>query len=203
MWGEAEIRRDTPPRQIQRHRRVVMQAVRTARLDPSRALTTLASVAVLAAVVMHAGLRFQLTASLPEGVYRVVGGAIERGAIVMTCLPKPVARLALEREYVWRGNCPSGEVPVGKIVLAIPSDTVGVGVDGLALNGHLVPRSRPLERDSRGRPLEHYPSGSHVVQPGELWLFSSHNALSFDSRYFGPVPASGVVSRLVPVWTAR
>ena len=201
MPGETQPRRDTWRVKFSARRNRVTHVACTARPSAARALLALASLSLSAAALMHSGLRFQLTASLPEGVYRIVGGAVERGAVVMACLPAPVARLALDREYVWRGTCPGGEVPVGKIVLAVPGDTVAVGPDGLTLNGNPVPRSRPLQRDSRGRTLEPYPFGKHVVQAGELWLFSSHHAHSFDSRYFGPVPASGVISRLVPIWT--
>ena len=203
MRGKTQPKRDTSRVKSSERRECATHVACPARPSSARALWTLASVSLFAAAVLHSGLRFQLTASLPEGVYRIVGDAVERGAVVMTCLPAPVARLALDREYVWRGTCPGGEVPVGKIVLAVPGDTVAVGPEGLTLNGHPVPRTRPLQRDSRGRMLDPYPFGSHVVQAGQLWLYSSHHAHSFDSRYFGPVPASGVVSRLVPVWTAR
>jgi len=168
-----------------------------------RSLATLGSLALLGFLTLHSGLRFQLTASLPQGIYRVVEGVPERGAVVMACLPSPVARLALDRRYVWPGSCPGGEAPIGKVVLAVGGDTVRVGREGVSLNGHAVSNSRPLERDSRGRLLDHYPFGTHVLKPGQLWLFSPHHRLSFDSRYFGPVQQSSVLARLAPVWIAR
>ena len=168
-----------------------------------RSLATLGSLALLGFLTLHSGLRFQLTASLPQGIYRVVEGAPERGAVVMACLPSPVARLALDRRYVWPGSCPGGEAPIGKVVLAVGGDTVRVGREGLSLNGRGVSNSRPLARDSRGRILDHYPFGTHVLKPGQLWLFSPHHRLSFDSRYFGPVQQSSVLARLAPVWITR
>jgi hypothetical protein len=41
-----------------------------------------------------------------------------------------------------------------------------------------------------------------VLRPGQVWLWSPFAARSFDSRYFGPTPASGLVSQLRPVLTA-
>ena len=179
------------------------QAASSAERKVFRSLATLGSLALFGFLALQSGLRLQLTASLPQGIYRVVEGVPERGAVVMACLPSPVARLALDRRYVWAGSCPGGEAPIGKVVLAVGGDTVQVGREGLSLNGRGVSNSQPLERDSRGRLLEHYPFGTHVLKPGQLWLFSPHHRLSFDSRYFGPVQQSSVLARLAPVWIAR
>ena len=37
------------------------------------------------------------------------------------------------------------------------------------------------------------------MQPGEVWLFSSYSAGSFDSRYFGPVVLASVRGIARPV----
>ena len=166
-------------------------------------IVVLAALTLAALLVVHTGLRFMLTPSLPLGIYRTVNGPPTRGTIVMACLPERAARLALERGYVWRGSCPGGAVPLGKIVLGVPGDTITLTIDGVALNGHVVPNSQLRARDSRGRPLQHYAYGSHVLTPGELWLFSPYHPLSFDSRYFGPVESTAVLSRLAPLWTTR
>jgi conjugative transfer signal peptidase TraF len=147
------------------------------------------------------GLRLVLTPSGPRSVYRTVAGTPVRGDVVMACLPEPVAQLALQRGYLWRGECPGGVVPLGKVVLGVQGDTVTLGAAGIALNGRAVPNSRPCERDGRGRPLAHYPYGTHVLGQGELRLVSPYHPRSFDSRYFGPVASVGVISRLVPVWS--
>jgi conjugative transfer signal peptidase TraF len=152
-------------------------------------------------VVVRLGLRINFTPSLPRGLYRAVGGPPARGSIVIACVPPDIAPLALERRYLWRGDCRGGVVPVGKVVLGAAGDTIALTAAGLSVNGQAVPNSRPVARDSRGRPMPHYPYGTHVLGPGELWLFSPFHPLSFDSRYFGPVPSAGVRSRLAPVWT--
>ena len=157
--------------------------------------------AVLAAC-WCAGLRLNLTGSLPVGLYLESRASPVRGAIVLTCLPPAVTAFALERGYVPRGGtCPDGALPVGKPVLAMSGDTVTVMPTGLLVNGAPVPNSQPLEADSKGRPLPRLAVGRHVVGPGELWILSSHSRLSFDSRYFGAVQAGQVRAGLRRLWT--
>ena len=203
MPGDILFQSSKPDDVADRQVRARRQPASGAERKVLRSLATLGSLTLLGFLTIHSGLRFQLTASLPQGIYRVVEGVPERGAVVIACLPSSVARLALDRRYVWPGSCPSGEAPIGKMVLAVGGDTVRVGREGLSLNGRGVSNSRPLERDSRGRTLDHYPFGIHVLTPGQLWLFSAHHRLSFDSRYFGPVQQSSVLARLAPVWTTR
>ena len=164
------------------------------------------SVALLALAVammwMAVNLRFNFTRSLPVGIYRVVErGTVQRGSIVLACLPAHVSHVALEREYVWRGACPGGVSPIGKRVLAASGDIVTLNEGGFFVNGRQEPNTEPINVDSRGRPMLHYRFGQYVVRETELWLYSPHHARSYDSRYFGPIPTASVRSRIVPVWT--
>ena len=166
-------------------------------------LTALISAAVAAGGLMGT-IRVNYTRSLPIGVYRTVrAGSAARGSIVLVCLPEAIARYALERGYVWRGACPGRTAPIGKLVLAIEGDTVVVTKAGLRLNGQLVPHTQPVETDSEGRAVSHYPVGVYLVTRNEVWLYSPYHRRSFDSRYFGPVPASSLRSRMMPLWTTE
>ena len=140
--------------------------------------------------------RFNVSGSLPIGLYRVVAPSLTRGSLVLACLPRSVARLARERGYVHRGSCPGGDAPIGKRVLALAGDTVEVSAPGITVDGSLVPGSAPLTRDSHGQILPHLRPARSVVRSGRVWLFSNHSPSSFDSRYFGAVDASAVVGGL-------
>jgi conjugative transfer signal peptidase TraF len=161
-----------------------------------------AAIAVIAAVVGLLGrLRVNYTRSLPIGLYRTVrGGSIARGATVLVCLPAPVALFARERGYLWRGSCPGYAARVGKLVLAAEGDVVCLTQSGLSVNGRLMPRTAPLQTDSKGRDIVHYPYGVYTVARNEVWLYSPYHR-SFDSRYFGPVSTANVESRMVAIWT--
>ena len=149
-----------------------------------------------------AGLRLNLTGSLPVGLYVASRSAPVRGALVLACLPPGVAAFAKERGYVPHGDeCPGGVVPIGKPVLAVGGDTVNVTPSGLVVNGAPVPNSRALAADRKGRPLPRLLVGRYVVGPGELWVLSSYSRLSFDSRYFGAIEVSQVRARLWRLWT--
>lgn len=164
----------------------------------------LGAVVVLAALVALGtlfGLRLNLTESLPRGVYRTIAEEPRRGSIVIVCLPMHAAELARERGYLGPGSCTGGVRGLGKIVLAIGGDVVALRREGVSVNREPILNSRTLARDSGRRPLPHYPWGNHVLEPRELWLFSPYRPNSYDSRYFGPVDASDVVSVLRPVWT--
>ena len=164
----------------------------------------LGAAVVLAALVSLGallGLRLNLTESLPRGVYRTVGEAPRRGSIVVVCPPLDAAELARERGYLGPGSCPGGVRGLGKIVLAIGGDVVAHRKEGIAVNWKPIVNSGTLARDSRRRVLPHHPWGDYVLKAHELWLFSPYRPNSYDSRYFGPVDASDVVSVLRPVWT--
>lgn len=169
----------------------------------SRLVWCLGSPLALLAAGWLAGLRLNLTGSLPVGLYFASGAAPVRGALVLACLPPGVAAFATERGYVPRGGtCPGGAVPVGKPVLAIRGDTVTVTPSGLLVNGVPVPNSQPLAADRKGRPLPRLAVGRYVVGPGELWVVSPYSRLSFDSRYFGAVETAQVRASLLLLWTA-
>src|ERR1039458_9228634 len=41
--------------------------------------------------------------------------------------------------------------------------------------------------DGIGRPMPLIPLGTYAVLPGTVWVISSYNRFSFDSRYFGAI----------------
>ena len=151
-----------------------------------------------------AGLRLNLTGSLPVGFYVVSRAAPDRGALVLVCLPVSVAAFAKARGYVPRGgSCSGGLVPVGKHVCALPGDTVTVTSTGLLVNGTPVSNSLPLDVDHRGRPLPRLVVGRYTVRPGTLWVVSSYSRFSFDSRYFGPLETAEIGAHVRKLWAAE
>jgi conjugative transfer signal peptidase TraF len=149
-----------------------------------------------------AGYRINLTASMPLGIWRKPT-AIQRGSYVAACIPPdtPAAQVAIERGYIPPGGCPSGFAPLLKQIATFPGDTVLLTDEAVYINGSLLPSSRTQATDSKGRPLPSFPRGSYRVLPGECWLFATTHPNSFDSRYFGPIPESCIVTSLLPVAT--
>ena len=91
-------------------------------------------------------------------------------------------------------------LPLIKRVAAISGDVVQAGAHGVYVNGRLWPDSVPLTHDQEARSLRPYPFGVYRVAAGRLWVMSNHPR-GLDSRYFGPVPASSVISRPTPLAT--
>ena len=157
------------------------------------------------AAAWFAGFRLNLSASIPVGLYReqiVARDRLRRGDVILTCLPEPIAAFARDRGYLPRGTCPSGVMPVGKVVLALPGDTVSLTAENLVINGIANPANRPLARDRSNRPLPRLSPFTNRIPNGELWL-GSRSYFGFDSRYFGSVAVVREVRRLEQVWTGR
>jgi len=57
-----------------------------------------------------------------------------------------------------------------------------------------------LERDGRSRQLPFW-QGCRTLRAGELLMLNTDHADSMDGRYFGPLPASTVLGRAVPIVT--
>lgn len=173
-------------------------------LRPPRSVGVVGALAVVVAgaTLPLAGLRLQWTDSLPKGLYRdVLVGRVQRGTLGIWCLPAETGRWARARGYLGRGPCPGEVESIGKIVLATGGDTVAFGANGVRVNGLLIEGTRPLTHDSRGRPLPHATVGVRVLDEREVWLWSPYSSRSFDSRYFGPVFVSALVTRVRPLLT--
>ncbi len=151
------------------------------------------------AVCAWGGVRLNSTASLPIGLYRVTAAADAN--LVEFCPPEPLARISVVRKYRTPGNCPDGDSPLLKPIVAKAGDVVVVSKLGLRIDGILLKNTAPRVRDSKGRPLAHYPFGTYRVSAGTVWVASSFNPLSFDSRYFGPISIATVRERLKPFLT--
>lgn len=152
------------------------------------------------------GLRVNTTASMPRGIWRVAaaGTRIARGDIVSVCLPdSPAVREAGLRGYIPTGVCPAGHEPLIKPIAAIAGDVVTVRPRDIAVNGEAIAGSAPLYGDSAGRPLHPMPTGVYRVPSGAVWLLSGHDPRSFDSRYFGAVPAANIQGVARPVWVVE
>ena len=145
-----------------------------------------------------AGLRINNSASLPAGLYI----ASSEGAFVEFC-PDDHG-LSSQRGYRHtplfipsaKGVCPDGAAPLLKPVIGKAADEIVLSSAGITVNGKLLPHTEPLAQDSAGRPLTHWPFGHYRAVSGTLWVVSSYNPRSYDSRYLGPIPQSAVRARL-------
>lgn len=141
------------------------------------------------------------SSSLPIGLYRITSDKTAR--LVEFCPPEPFASLSATRGYRGKGNCPDGAEPLMKPIVAIEGDIVEVSPEGIAVNGRLLHNSQARSFDTKRRPLQHWPFGSSYVAAGTVWLISSFNDRSFDSRYFGPISVAIIRFRLEPFLTER
>jgi conjugative transfer signal peptidase TraF len=144
------------------------------------------------------GIRWNASPSLPIGIYIE---STEGTALVEFCPAEPAGSFAAARGYRDAGSCPDAATPLMKPVVARYGDTVDFSENGVAVNSLLLPNTSPRKTDTQGRPLQHFPFGRYVVQRGTVWVASTYNPRSFDSRYFGPIPQSLIRARLRPLVT--
>ncbi len=155
---------------------------------------------VLAVTALAGGYRINLTPSEPLGLWRIVPlhRPVAIGDVVFICPPTtPEMREARARGYLRPGSCPDGVAPLIKTVIAVTGQHVEIGAD-VSVDGRAVSSSRLASRDGSARPLVPFTSG--IVPPGFVFLHSSFSG-SYDSRYFGPVPTSGILGLAQEVLT--
>lgn len=156
--------------------------------------------AALAAIGIIGGIRLNLTPSEPLGLWRVEPLRQDPivGDLVFICPPPtPQFQKAWQRGYLRRGLCAGGFAPLIKTVAALPGQSVAIG-DTVKIDGAVLDASLVRESDGHGRPIIPYSGG--IVPPGHVFLLSSF-ASSYDSRYFGPVPDSGLLGLARPILT--
>jgi len=136
---------------------------------------------------------WNVSASLPIGLYRAEPASkIAAGDIVLIAPPEPLARLLARRHYVPHG------LPLLKRVLALSGTAVCRLGDHIAVDGVTYGRAR--QRDRHGRRLPSW-QGCRMLGDDEVFVMNQDASDSLDGRYFGPLPASSIVARAVPLWT--
>jgi conjugative transfer signal peptidase TraF len=145
------------------------------------------------------GLRINTSPSLPVGLYITTNETAAQ--LVEFCPAEPYAHLAIARGYRDAGVCADGAAPLLKPVIAQLGDVVEVSPAGLSVNGQRLPNTAAIAADTKGRTLAAWPAGTYEVQPGTIWVASSYNRRSFDSRYFGPIALAAVRDRVKPLIT--
>jgi conjugative transfer signal peptidase TraF len=156
-------------------------------------------VAVGAAVVlslflagMWGGYRLNMTRSYPLGLWRIQALHHEPnlGDTVFICPPiTPALALALARGYLPRGLCPSGTGPLIKTIVGVAGQEIAID-RRVRIDGRLLKNSDVQAVDTEGRALQAFAGG--VIPAGNIFLHSNCPD-SYDSRYFGPVPADGIL----------
>jgi conjugative transfer signal peptidase TraF len=156
--------------------------------------------AVVAGIGLIGGIRLNLTPSEPLGIWRIepIGRAPNVGDLVFICpAPTPQFEEAWQRGYLRRGLCAGGFAPLIKTVAALPGQRIAIGAT-VEIDGAVLDASRVRKDDGQGRPIIPFSGG--IVPPGHLFLHSSF-ASSYDSRYFGPIPDSGLLGLARPILT--
>lgn len=146
------------------------------------------------------GYRINMTPSFPLGLWRIepLQHDARAGDTVFICPPQtPDFDLALRRHYLPRGLCPGDAGPLIKTIVATSGQSISV-VGAVFIDGKRLEHSDVQTADAAGRALPVFASGS--VPPGQVFLHSNFPG-SYDSRYFGPVPAAGILGRAVPAFT--
>ena len=162
--------------------------------------TALFAVLAAVAVMFHScGYLFNVTNSVPIGLYRITSNP---SAPFVTVCPTGIAeRLTTQRNYRPVGHgCGDGYIPMLKPVAARPGDSVRDTGWFLYVNGHRLPNTQTFQYDGHHRPLPQLPHGIYTVKPGTVWLISTYNDYSFDSRYFGAVSDKEIRHHVRPVW---
>ena len=113
------------------------------------------------------------------------------GSIVLTRLPADAAALAAQRGYL------PARVPLLKRVGAVAPQHLCVFDALVWIDGVPVAAVRPADRLGRALPSWRQ---CRQLGPDEVFLLSTTNTASFDSRYFGPVSAFAVIGVAHPVW---
>ena len=131
--------------------------------------------------------------SVPRGWYRIVPAAsLHVGSIVLVELPADIATLAAQRGYL------PERIPLLKRVGALAPQQVCIAQHVVRIDSVAV--ANVLHADSQARALPVWRQ-CRSLHHDELFLLSVTHSASFDSRYFGPAPATAVLGTAQPLWT--
>jgi conjugative transfer signal peptidase TraF len=164
---------------------------------------TLLSPLVLLVVVTLSGLRINRSHSFPPGLYWVASKTPARNDLVFFLPPhRGVFDLAKARGYIGSSSIDStGSELMLKRLVAEAGDVVSIDASGVTVNGRAIRNSMPQAADQAGRPLPVCRLTQYRLEKSEILAMSDYSPLSFDARYFGPIPVGCIQSVVTPILT--
>lgn len=148
---------------------------------------------------------FNLTDSLPLGLWKRTSLSLERGGVVGFC---PTLSDQLKSDYRLQASknglmriCDENVQMMMKPIVAVPGDKVEIKDNKIFVNEKFVVER--LEKDGYGKSIKSVKPGIYNVTEGEYWMISTYNKGSFDSRYFGAVKAENLKYSLVPLFVNK
>ncbi|QTL03231.1 S26 family signal peptidase [Aquabacter sp. L1I39] len=136
---------------------------------------------------------WNVSASVPIGLYALEpADALEITDLVAVMPPPPLAAFLIARGYLGEGT------PLLKRVMGLPGQDVCRLGNAITVDG--APLGEALPRDRMGRDLPVW-QGCRRIAPGELFLMNPDVGDSLDGRYFGPILATIVIGRAMPLLT--
>ena len=180
------------------------------RTEPTAWLIVGITAGVLVGTVgaVHAGVRINLSPSMPKGLYRLVhcdetagrDAAVGDWVAIDTREASSNPGLAFFRSHGWLSYSGRSDDLLMKTLIAVGSDEVTEKHGRLHVNG--TPLARSASRRQRAVGTIPLPSVDlpQRIKDGEVWLSSDHEK-GIDSRYFGAVARSSIACKVEAAWT--
>lgn len=136
---------------------------------------------------------WNVTASVPIGLYRVLPYEVPRRSELAAIRPSPsLTRYMAARHYVETGAL------LVKPVAAVSGQRVCRTGAIITIDGVRTATARSADRYHRPLPVW---AGCYRLRDGAVFLLAPAVSASFDGRYFGPVARESILGRAVPLWT--
>ncbi|MDE2344607.1 MAG: S26 family signal peptidase [Betaproteobacteria bacterium] len=152
------------------------------------------AIVALARPADHSDARlFNDSASVPLGFWRRVQTPIVKGAVIgfhppAAAMPYVLAHMP---EY-------ASKKLIQKYVVAMAGDRICRAGTAFSVNGAVL--GQAALTDYQGHPLPTW-TGCRTLGAGQVAVFSNRIPNSFDSRYYGAIPASNIIGVYRPLWT--
>ena len=180
------------------------------RTKPTAQLIVGITAGVLAGTVgaVHAGVRINLSPSMPKGLYRLVhcdetagrDAAVGDWVVIDTRKASSNPGLAFFRSQGWLSYSGRSDDLLMKTIVGVGSDEVTEEDGRLYVNGQPLARSASTRQRVVGTlPLPSVELPQRIKE-GEVWLSSDHKR-GIDSRYFGAVARSSIACKVEAAWT--